>query len=623
MEQRNGMDTRGKNLMEHIMEHESREQMNIVIVGHVDHGKSTVIGRLLADTGSLPEGKLEQVKEYCRKNAKPFEYAFLLDALKDEQAQGITIDTARCFFKTKKRNYIIIDAPGHIEFLKNMVTGASRAEAALLVIDAKEGIQENSKRHGYLVSMLGIKQVVVLVNKMDLVGFDREVYQSIISEFNEFLGKINVTPLNFIPISAFNGDNVASRSPNTPWYEGPTVLEQLDAFVNKKENRDLPFRMPVQDIYKFTEEGDDRRIVAGTVLSGGISVGDEVVFLPSNKRSVIKSIEGFNVEPRNTAYADEAIGVTLTTQIYIKPGEIMVKACEKLPRVSSRFRANIFWVGKAPLIKNKNYKLKIGTMRIGVKLIQINSIIDAAELKIDTFKDQVERHDVAECILETSKPIAFDPISEIALTGRFVIVDNYEISGGGIILEEVPDTDNSLHNHVREREFLWEKSLIPAEQRQAAYGHKSKFIVITSGSEGKEKEIQDIGKLLEEKLFNMKYKVYYLGVSSILYGLASGSTSGYEDREEHIKRIGELARIFTDSGQIFITTVFNLDDYEAEKLKLLNQPNEIIIVNVGETPFNRFVPDVNISDENTEVNRAIEAVCNLLKQQEIIPEYYI
>lgn len=598
---------------------EAREQMNIVIVGHVDHGKSTVIGRLLADTGSLPEGKLESVKEFCRKNARPFEYAFLLDALKDEQAQGITIDTARCFFKTNKRDYIIIDAPGHVEFLKNMVTGASRAEAALLVIDAKEGIKENSKRHGHIVSMLGIKQVVVLANKMDLVGFDREVYEAIVSEFGEFLQKVNIRPINYIPISAFNGDNIAQRSRNTLWYDGPTVLEQLDGFVNKKENRQLPFRMPVQDIYKFTEEGDDRRIVAGTIISGSISVGDEVVFLPSNKKSVIKSIEGFNVKPRNTAYADEAIGVTLTTQIYIKPGELMVKANEKHPSVSSRFRANIFWVGKAPLIKNKNYKLKIGTMKIGVKLIEISHIIDAAELNIDTFKDQVERHDVAECIFETAKPIAYDVISEIEQTGRFVIVDNYEISGGGIILEAVPDTDSSLLTHIREREFLWEKSLISAKQRENAYGHKAKFIVITSGSEGKEKDIQDIGRQLEERLFNMKYKAYYLGVSSILHGLASDVANSYEDRDEHIRQIGELARIFTDSGQIFITSIFNLDDYEAKKLKLLNQPNEIIVVNIGQTPFNNFVPDANIED----TEGAVEAVCELLKRQEIILEYYI
>ncbi len=599
----------------------TREAMNIVIVGHVDHGKSTVIGRLLADTGSLPEGKLESVKEYCRKNSRPFEYAFLLDALKDEQAQGITIDTARSFFKTRKRDYIIIDAPGHIEFLKNMVTGASRAEAALLVIDAKEGIQENSKRHGHIVSMLGIKQVVVLVNKMDLVNFDKDVFNSISTEFTEFLRKVNIRPVNFIPISAFNGDNIANESENTSWYEGPTVLKQLDSFANKKGSLELPLRMPVQDIYKFTESGDDRRIVAGTVLCGNIKSGDEVVFLPSRKKSVINSIEGLNVKPRAGAGADEAIGVTLKTQIYIQPGELMVKAEEKLPSVSSRFRANIFWVGKSPFIKNKTYKLKIGSMRIGVKLVDILSIIDAAELDIDTFKDRVERHDVAECILETSKPIAFDLISEIELTGRFVIVDNYEISGGGIILECVPDTENTLVEHVRDREFLWDRSSISSYEREEAYQHKSKFVVITSGSEGSEKTIQDIGKELEKKLFDMKYKAYYLGVSSLMHGLASDAVSGYEGRDEHIRHIGELARIFTDSGQIFITSVFNLDDYEAGKLKLLNQPNEILIVNTGDSPFNSFQPDAAVS--GTDVDGAVNAACELLRKHEIIIDYYL
>jgi bifunctional enzyme CysN/CysC len=245
----------------------SRQQLHIVIVGHVDHGKSTVIGRLLADTGSLPEGKLDQVRAMCARNARPFEYAFLLDALKNEQAQGITIDTARCFFKTARRDYILNDAPGHIEFLKNMVTGAARAEAALLVIDANEGIQENSKRHGYMASMLGIKQVAVLVNKMDLVDYSEDVFRYIREEYLAFLSRLGVEPVAFIPISAREGINMTAVSPETPWYGGPSVLEQIDAFTPASDRRGKPFRMPVQDIYKFTAEGDDRRIVVGTVSS--------------------------------------------------------------------------------------------------------------------------------------------------------------------------------------------------------------------------------------------------------------------------------------------------------------------------------------------------------------------
>src|SRR5579863_2383868 len=205
---------------------QQREQMNVVIVGHVDHGKSTLVGRLLADTGSLPEGKLESVKANCKRNAKPFEYAFLLDALKDEQAQGITIDTARSFFKSSKRDYIIIDAPGHIEFLKNMISGAARAEAAVLIIDAKEGVRENSRRHGYILSMLGVRQVIVCVNKMDLVDRSEAHFKKIEKEYREFLASISaVSPKQFIPVSAVNGENLAARSAKMPWYKGPTLLE--------------------------------------------------------------------------------------------------------------------------------------------------------------------------------------------------------------------------------------------------------------------------------------------------------------------------------------------------------------------------------------------------------------
>lgn len=193
-----------------------KEDMNIVIVGHVDHGKSTLMGRLLADTGSLPEGKLDQVRETCRRNSKPFEYAFLLDALKDEQSQGITIDTARCFFKTEKRDYIILDAPGHIEFLKNMITGASRAQAALLMIDAKEGVQENSRRHAYMLSMLGIRQIAVVINKMDLVDYSEEVYEKVKEEYLAFLKQINIEPAFVLPVSAFQGENIVGPSERMP-----------------------------------------------------------------------------------------------------------------------------------------------------------------------------------------------------------------------------------------------------------------------------------------------------------------------------------------------------------------------------------------------------------------------
>ena len=597
----------------------TREQINIVVVGHVDHGKSTVIGRLLADTGSLPRGKLRAVKALCEKNARPFEYSFLLDVLKDEQSQGITIDTARCFFKTKKRDYIILDAPGHIEFLKNMVTGASHAEAALLVIDAAEGIQENSKRHGHMVSMLGIKQVAVLVNKMDLVNYDKLVFEKIRLEYKEFLKRINIEPIDFIPVSAREGDNIARSSGKMEWYEKKTVLDQLDGFHKSPSLENLPFRMPVQDIYKFTQHNDDRRIIAGTVATGSVSIGDEVRFLPSRKISAINTIENFNTEKSTTSKAGKAAGFTLNTQIYIRPGELMVKREEEQPRISSRFKANIFWVGRAPLIKDRSYKLKLAAARTSFKLVEVVSVLDASDLSSDLNKQQVDRHDVAECILETVKPVAYDIIDENEQTGRFVIVDNYEIAGGGIIQECLDSDESILKEHIREREIIWEKGSVSPLQRADVYKHSSKFVVITGPEKvGK----RNIAKALEQKLFDNNFKAYYLGITNIEHGLYSDIIDRTDIFEERIRRLGELARIITDSGQIFITTIDDADDFDIEKLKLLNEPNEILVINVGNSKLNKFPVNL-ILDANEKPDVAVEKIFQLLREKEIILEYYL
>ncbi len=596
-----------------------RAQMNIVIVGHVDHGKSTVIGRLLADTGALPKGKLESVKENCRKNSKPFEYAFLLDALKDEQSQGITIDMARCFFKTAERDYIIIDAPGHIEFLKNMITGASRAESALLVIDVDEGIKENSKRHGQMVSMLGVKQVTVLVNKMDLVDFSEEVFEKLKADYSEFLAQIKVNPVSFIPVSAREGDNIATLSERMPWYSGATVLQQLDRFASDKQLEEKPFRFPVQDIYKFTRRNDDRRIVAGTVAAGSVSVGDEVLFLPSGKRSAIQSVESFNTTPKQVAETGLALGFTLTTQIYIRPGELMVKPSEPLPEVGTRFRANIFWVGRAPMIMQKEYKLKIGSARASVKLAEICNTLDASDLSYSKNKHQLDCRDVGECILETSRPIAFDSAAASETTGRFVIVDNYEIAGGGIVIENLSTDETLLQRHIRERENNWEKGLIKSEEREVANRHRAKFIVFT-GVPGTGK--RSVAKALEQGLFRNRFNAYYLGVANIDRGLDADLGCHVDNAGERLRRIGELARILTDAGLIFITTIDDADDYDIETLKQLNEPSDILVVNLGENSFSRYHPDLQIPAGGS-VADAVKEVTDMLKTKEIIIEYQI
>ncbi len=597
---------------------EAREQMNIVVIGHVDHGKSTVIGRLLADTRSLPEGKLERVKADCARNARPFEYAFLLDALKDEQSQGITIDSARCFFRSAKREYIIIDAPGHIEFLKNMISGAARAEAALLVIDAKEGVRENSRRHGYLLSMLGIKQVAVCVNKMDLVDYKKEVFEVIQSEYTQFLSRVGIEPMGFVPVSAREGDNIVSNSSQMPWYDGAAVLEMIDNFSKEPSRIDKPFRFPLQDIYKFTEEDDGRRIFAGRIETGSIKVGDEIIFLPSEKKSGIATIEGFNVVEQKEAFAGQSTGFTLEEQIYLKAGELMCKAGQKAAKVSSQLKVNIFWMGHQPMIKGKRYKLKLGGIRIPVWLRDVISVLDASDLTTDSNRQQIERHDIAECVLETLKPIACDLNREIAQTGRFVIIDNYEIAGGGVILDTIVTDKTRIVEYVEDREKNWDRSGITPAVRKARYNQRSTLVLIC-GPAGDDKKL--LAKALEEDLFASGRFVYYLGLSDSLPGMEMGG--GIEgERDEYLRRLGETSHMFTDAGLILITTVSDLDDHELDMINTLNQPNDYLVINVGHNQFTRTKVDLQV-DDLTDQAAQIQQLKELLQSRNYLIEYYL
>lgn len=591
------------------------QDMKLVIAGHVDHGKSTIIGRLLADTGSLPEGKLEQVKETCRRNSKPFEYAFLLDALKDEQAQGITIDSARVFFKTDYRRYIILDAPGHIEFLKNMVTGAARAEAALLVIDAAEGVQENSRRHGYMLSMLGIKQIAVLVNKMDLVDYSQEVYDNIVEEYKEFLAKIDIEPLTFIPVSGMEGDNIASLSNRMDWYSGQTVLELLDSFENAKLPVDKPFRMPVQDVYKFTRGGDNRRIVAGTVSSGELNVGDEVVFYPSGKRSTVKTIEGFNEPEQHKVKVGKATGFTLTEQIYITRGEIATRANEEGPKTSSRVKANIFWLGKKPMVKDKVYYLKLGTARAKVRLEKINRVIDASNLSQES-KEEIGRHDVAECVLKMDKAIAFDLAGDNEELSRFVIVDDYEISGGGIIQEALTDERKWLREKIFRRNYKWEQSLINQDERAEKYNQKPTLVLITGEEDVGKKPT---AKALERRLFEDGKIVYFLGIGNLLYGVDADIKNGENGnhKEEHLRRLAEVAHIMLDAGAILIVTAVELTQSDLDLIKTTVNPQQIETVWIGDKVTTDIDFDLQISNFTSNEEAALK-IKGLLQDRGII-----
>lgn len=523
----------------------TEQLLNIVTVGHVDHGKSTVIGRLLADADALPQGKLEAIRENCRRNSKPFEYAFLLDALKNEQAQGITIDTARCFFKSKTRDYIIIDAPGHIEFLKNMVTGASRAEAALMVIDAARGVEENTRRHGYFLSMLGIRQVAVLVNKMDLVDYSEEVFQSIRSEFLDFLGKIGIEPAAFIPVSGMEGDNIVNRSPKTPWYQGLTMLQQMDAFRPLAAPEKQAFRMPVQGVYKFTEGGDDRRIIAGTVEAGQLRAGDDIVFYPSGKKTRVRTLEEFSAPVPESFGPGKAAGFTMTEEIFVRRGEMACRQGEAAPHVAVRLKANIFWLGRENFSPEKRYILKCGTARSEMRLEEVTRVVNASNLDCRQ-RDHCEKNEVAECILHLDKPLAFDLAGENDSTSRFVIVDGYEIAGGGIITKALADETWDKRN------IRWSADALSEAERAQLTGHRG-LVVWMTGLSGSGKTT--IAQEAERRLLAQGIHTYILDGDKLRRGLTRDLGFSAEDRKENMRRVAETANLFRDAGTVVITTL--------------------------------------------------------------------
>jgi bifunctional enzyme CysN/CysC len=588
--------------------------MDVVIVGHVDHGKSTVIGRLLADTGSLPQGKLEQVRLNCERNAKPFEYAFLLDALKDEQSQGITIDSARCFFKTKYRDYIIIDAPGHVEFLKNMVTGAARAEAALLVIDAKEGIQENSRRHGYLLALLGIRQIVVVVNKMDLVAYEKQAFETIRRDYSSFLESIGVTPRAFVPISAFAGENLVTPSPVMPWYGGRSLLDIIDELEKKRSAVERPLRLPVQDVYKFTEDGDDRRIIAGTVLSGKARVGDSVVFLPSGKRSTIKTIEGFAENPRTEIFSGLATGITLSTQVYVRPGEILCRDDEARPNVGNHLKASLFWLGRQPLVRDKRYKLKLCNASTTARVTEILKVIDASDLESQGAREFVDRHEVAECILETSRPLAFDVADDNPETGRFVLVDEYRIAGGGIITGTAQAKANTERRDASEASF----GVLP-EERYQRYLQKPKLVLIT-GKNGP--SVERIAGAVERRLFESGRYVFHLSATQMQQGVDDDLRFHALAREEHVRRLSEIARLFAQAGCLLLVSIPETDEAELRMIRQLAAPSEVISVGVSDMVPMGIQPDL-LLDAQTDLAECADRIASLLVQEQVLIDFEI
>jgi sulfate adenylyltransferase large subunit len=406
----------------------SEKKLKIVVVGHVDHGKSTLIGRLFYDTDSLSPDKMEELRRTCDNLGRKIEFAYLLDHLQEEREQGITIDTTQAFFKTDMRDYVIIDAPGHKEFVKNMITGASQAEAAVLIVDVSEGVKEQTKRHAYILSMLGLNQIVVVINKMDLVNYSEDKFNNVKTALLSFLDGLNIRPSFVIPISAMEGHNVAKKSDDMNWYSGMTILETLDKFSNQDTPVEKSLIFPLQDVYKV----GDKRILVGRIENGRIKEGQGVFFLPSRKESTINSVEMF-LEERHEAEAGESIGVTLNDPLFVERGEIICEK-EEQPSVVNRFRANIFWMSPVPLDVNEKTFIRCATQEISCKIEKIEKRTDTSTLEIiEEDATKLLPTEVGTVIIKTKSPIVLENFNDIKELGRFVLLKNNDTLAGGIV----------------------------------------------------------------------------------------------------------------------------------------------------------------------------------------------
>ncbi|HMH04240.1 MAG TPA: adenylyl-sulfate kinase [Candidatus Udaeobacter sp.] len=534
--------------------------LKVVFVGHVDHGKSTLIGRILHDTDSLSEGKIEHVKKACTAEGMEFEFAFLLDALLEEQKQNVTIDTTEIPFRTTRRRYAIIDAPGHKEFLKNMITGASRADAAILVISADEGVREQSRRHAYLLSMLGIKHIIVVVNKMDLVDYSEKRFREIEQEYRKFLRELGLDARIFIPASAKEGENVARASMKMKWYGAANVLEALDLLEPQRRDVDLPLRFCVQDVYRF----DGRRIVAGRIETGTLKVGDQLVFSPANKSSVVAAIERWNVQENGPAVAGDSIGITLSEQIFVERGYVASHENET-PIEANRFHADLFWIVREPLRVAHLYNLRLATQDVKCEVVSIERVMDSSTLESKgDGREQLERNEIGRLTIQTRGRLVIDNHDRIPSLGRFVIIDDGQICGGGTIFGGVY-TDRSV---AKSKNIFWTEGKITARSRATRSGHRGAVIWLT-GLSGAGKST--IAQALERELFQRAMHTYVLDGDNIRHGLNSNLGFAPDDRVENIRRVSEVAKLMADAGTVVITAFispYRMDRSRAREIAL-------------------------------------------------------
>jgi bifunctional enzyme CysN/CysC len=514
-------------------------QLRVVAVGHVDHGKSTLIGRLLHDTGNLPEGKVAELRRVSERRGAAFEWSFVLDALQSERDQAVTIDTTRIWMRTPGREIVLIDAPGHKEFLRNMVTGASDADAALLLVDAHDGVSEQTRRHALLLELIGIERVVVAINKMDRVDYAAARYTSIRAEMSALLEHVGIAPAAFVPICARDGENVAAPAPNMPWYDGPTVLDALLALPPADgRNQGEELRLAVQGVVRR----DLQRIVVGRIESGSLAVGQQIVLSPSRRSARIASLEAWPANGKVTARAGESIGFTLDAPLFVDRGDVVSDALHP-PALATAFRARLLWLGERPLSVGDAFRLHLGTRTAQVVVSAFERVIEIESLD-RAAKQSARTNDVAEVILTSPEVLPLDPVGRHRGLGRFILLDGIDIVAGGTVLAALGGTAQA-----RARDVVPVGHLVGAEARARRNHHRGAVLWLTGlPASGK----STLAMHLERRLFERGCHAYVLDGDNVRTGLCSDLGFSPEDRHENIRRVGEVAALFADAGTLAI-----------------------------------------------------------------------
>ena len=556
---------------EYLAQHQRKTLLRFITCGSVDDGKSTLIGRLLYDSRMIFDDQLAQLEADSKRvgtQGQEIDFALLVDGLAAEREQGITIDVAYRFFATEKRKFIVADTPGHEQYTRNMVTGASTADLAVILIDARKGVLTQTRRHSYLAHLIGIRHIVLAVNKMDLVGYDQATYDAIVADYAGFAASIGIEQFTAIPISGFKGDNITALSGNTPWYAGPTLIEHLDTVeLDTDADRAKPFRMAVQWVNR---PNLDFRGFAGLISEGTIAPGDAVRILPSGKTTRVERIVTLDGD-LDVAVAGQSVTLTLADEVDCSRGDV-IAAADSAPQSADQFEATIVWMADEELLPGRGYWLKLGTQTVSAKVHQPKYQINVNTLEQIAVKT-LDLNAIGVANLVTDKPLVFEPYADSRELGGFILIDK---------LTNATVAAGMLHFALRRaRDVHWQSVDVTREAHAQQKGQEPKVLWFT-GLSGSGKST--IANMVEKKLYALGRHSYLLDGDNVRHGLNKDLGFTDADRIENIRRVGEVAKLMTDAGLIVLTAFISPFRAERDMIRAMLPEGDFVEIFV-DTPI--------------------------------------